>query len=389
MKKSRGVLFFKTKLETLNLFTQELEKGFRNCGIDTMWIDVSENLASLGKLLEYTECYEHLAAIDFNSAVFGFQTPGGANVFDALNVYCINILVDHPYWYHEQLLRMPQNGAVICVDRNHMQYVSRFYPNIQTVAFMPHGGRRVHASGTKTIDVLYAGSLYRNLADAQHKPLDRWPFDAEGICEKSIAYLMQHTGVTIEAALEKQLLEEGIVLQDETLRMFVSDCVFIERIVSSYYRELAVGSLARAGIRLQLYGEGWESCAWVKLPNVSYGGWISPNEILHRMGKAKIVLNTMPWFKDGSHERIYNAMLNGAVVVSERNGFLDETLPRDAWAGYRLTESEIKELPQRVKGLLQDEALLGKMREAAYGYAEKSATWISRGEEICRELLNW
>lgn len=42
------------------------------------------------------------------------------------------------------------------------------------------------------------------------------------------------------------------------------------------------------------------------------------------MADAKIVMNFMPWFKDGSHERIYNSMLNGAVCLTDPSLFLEK-----------------------------------------------------------------
>ena len=40
------------------------------------------------------------------------------------------------------------------------------------------------------------------------------------------------------------------------------------------------------------------------------------------MNDAKIVLNTMTWFKAGAHDRIFNGMLAKAVVVTDDSTYL-------------------------------------------------------------------
>lgn len=387
--KRRGIIFFKTELDTLNLFSEEIAKGFSDLGIDIIWIDVRENLAAIGRILEYVEQYEELAAIDFNSAKFGLKTPEGQKVFEILGIYCINILVDHPYWYPEQLQNMPGYGAVICIDQNHMNYVNRFYPNISTVAFMPHGGYECVRNEDRPIDVFYAGSIYESLAEVQKPDWTKWVFDAEMICNNVVNYLLEHTGDTIEAVFEKILTANGIVLDEEQLREFISECAYVERIVSSYYRRMVVEALARHGIKLTICGLGWGTYDFVNLPNVEYIGMISPEQVLEKMASAKMVLNTMPWFKCGSHERVYNAMLNGAVLISEENEYLKENLPKDGWIGYPVCKEAIEELPERITSVLQNENKWKEMKTIAYQYAADEQTWRSRGTDICKDLLMW
>ena len=44
---------------------------------------------------------------------------------------------------------------------------------------------------------------------------------------------------------------------------------------------------------------------------------MSADEIVELMHESKIVLSTMTWFKDGTHDRVYNGMLAGAVAVTD------------------------------------------------------------------------
>lgn len=391
MAEKKRLVLFRGELDTLNLFSEQLKQGFLEQGYEIIDFDLTQSAESLGMLYPYMQDGSIAAMIAFNSAFFGMTLFSGENMWEVLGIPCINIFVDHPYWYHNILMRMPATGIVLCIDRNHMNYVNRFYPHIPSNGFLAHGGTSLSPAHKPISDrktaVLYAGSL---LAEYARKPdFSGWDFPAEQICEDSIAYLAAHPGETVEAVIERQLLLAGIVLADEVLRKFISSCVYIERVVSSRYRERIVRSVAEAGIPLELYGDGWGGCGWIGLSNVHYGGRISPEEVLARMEDSKIVLNTLPWFKDGSHERVFNTMLCGAAAVSETSGYLAETLPDGVWVPFDLTEESLAALPRRIAGLLQKEEELQRMASAGHELALKAHTWKARAQELHEELLSY
>ena len=67
---------------------------------------------------------------------------------------CLNILVDHPLYYHAKLAKLSEERrnhvvspdedkmTLICIDRDHAAYIRRFYPEIHVV-FMPLAGNRL------------------------------------------------------------------------------------------------------------------------------------------------------------------------------------------------------------------------------------------------------
>lgn len=391
VKAKKTLVLFRGELDTVNLFSNQLRAGFLELGYEIFDFDLEQSAGSLGRLYQYIQDGSIVAMLAFNSLFFGMTLPSGENMWEVLGIPCINILVDHPYWYHNILMRMPANGIVLCIDRNHMNYVNRFYPNIPLNGFIAHGGASlctVHKpiSERKT-DVLYAGSLYADYI-LQKPDFSVWGFPAEEICERSIRQLIADPEDTIENVIEQQLRQADIILPDEELRGFISSCVYIERVVSSYYRERIVGSVARAGISLELYGDGWSECDWIGLPNVHYGGRVSPEKILLMMEDSKIVLNTLPWFKDGSHERVFNAMLCGAAAVSETSQYLEEVLPSDTWISFDLSAGSLSMLPQTILELLSDESRLQKTASAGFELAASAHTWKDRALELHKDLLS-
>ena len=69
------------------------------------------------------------------------------------------------------------------------------------------------------------------------------------------------------------------------------------------------------------------------------------------LGKAKIGLNCMLWFKDGCSERVFNIMLNGAVCLTDTSKYLLERFEHgNELVFYDLEDME--EMKQNVRGCL-------------------------------------
>lgn len=386
------LVLFHSGMDTLDLFSRQLQQGFEDLGYEIFSFNLTQGARSLGLLYDYIKSGPITAMIGFNTPFFGMRLPSGVNMWETLEIPCVNILVDHPYWYHDILMRTPKTGIVLCIDRNHARYVERFYPHIPCTGFLPHGGTPYEGVlkplRERKIDVLYAGSLLADYALSQKPDFSHFPFPAEEICETAVARLLAHPDCTVETALEDALLHAGIVLSDEQLRLFISSCVYIERVVSSHYREKIVGSAAKAGVSLALYGDGWSSCDWIRLPNVHYGGRIPPEAVLEKMEDSKIVLNTVPWFKDGSHERVFNAMLRGAAAVSETSLYFEECLADGSWFSFDLFPDSLNTLSDRIGSLLSDPQKLQDIACAGYRLAVSAHTWQARAEELHRDLLS-
>ena len=396
---AKRIVLFKGELDTLNLFSAQLQKGFEELGgYEIYEFDLRDMVKGLGGLYPFLQGGPVTAMIAFNNTFYGMTLPSGVNVCEQLQIPCVNILVDHPYWYPDILRKTPSTGIILCVDRGHMDYVNRFYPEIEITGFLPHGGTPMSGKPKpireRTVKVLYAGSLYAEYAKKQKPDFTQWDFPAEKVCETAIQKLLQSPWLTIEAALEDTLADFQIPISDAELKSFMSSCGYIERVVSSHYREKTIAAVARAGIPLELYGDGWSECGFVKLPNVRYGGRIAPEEVLRKMEDTKIVLNTMPWFRDGSHERVFNGMLRGAVVCSETSIYLKEELPPDVWVPYELTAGgaehsavTIDNLPERIQALLQDTDACQEIADRGYALAKEKHTWQARAMELHQDLF--
>lgn len=408
------VVFFKTELDTINLFSERMRIYFEECGINTLLFDTTTPLESLTGLYPYLEHGQIAAMVGFNVSFYSYKTPSGINLCEGLNIPCINILLDHPYWYHELLMSMPATAIVLCIDRNHMNYINRFYPNISINGFLPHGGsssilesykemnckdmcnaayedfkdetNSVNSKDVKDIDVVYCGSLYKYEIERIRPDFSRYDFPAEKICEETIEYLINNPDHTIEETVENMMKKEGLSPTDDFLRRFLGTFTYIERVVGSHFRELLIKTLAEEGVNITIYGKGWEDCDFINLENVDYKGFVSPEEILSVIRRSKITLNSMPWFKDGSHERIFNAQLFDSLSVTESNPYLKEALLPDTYLEYELNQQSMIELAGEIKNLLLAPEKLKAMTDKAKEHALANHTWESRAQELIEFL---
>lgn len=115
--------------------------------------------------------------------------------------------------------------------------------------------------------------------------------------------------------------------------------------------------------------------------------WLSYKESLEVFKQAKVVLNSSPQFPMGSHERIFNALVSEAFVVTNTNSFILEEFGNDGGIIYFGNNIEKKDLVERVKEALFSENSHKKIHESQEILLKKH-TWHHRAEKIIK-YLNW
>lgn len=158
---------------------------------------------------------------------------------------------------------------------------------------------------------------------------------------------------------------------------------FLDSYITSFFREMTVKLLVEHGVKVTLYGAGWDVCDWIGHPNLDYRGVVPAQEIPKLMTDAKIVLNTMTWFKDGSHDRVFNGMLAGAAVVSDTSLYMKEEFTDEKELVFFELE-RLFELPDRVKKLLADEEKLQRIADCGYAAAAEKHRMENRLDAILR-----
>ena len=248
-------------------------------------------------------------------------------------------------------------------------------------------------------DVAFLGT-YRN-----EKEIER-QIEASDEVVKNVTYsmleiLLQEPGLTLEEAFDRVLVTNGIRLPENAYADTMNAMHLADKYVRALYRRLAVKSLVEQGIRVDVWGERWEEIkpTLSKPELLKVHKPVSYRETVGIYRNAKVVLNVMPWFKDGSHERVFTAMRNGAVCLTDESRYLKETLNSYKSVGF-FSLSEISKLPEKIRAFLAvdeqgsvtvdgtqfviEEALKESMETAEKCHTwEKNAEWIlNRGKKL-------
>lgn len=376
-------IFFRGLIDTLDLYTDEFVKIFAEQGAECLVLDAGciedEMLRLKAFLLQPVT-----GVISFNNIGLQLELEDGRNIWDTFQVPFWDILMDHPFHYKKALDLAPEQTILLCMDRNHVEYVKRFFPNIKKAEFFPHAGISVRKREDilpvreRKIDVLYAGGLSRYAAEGLVPDLGKIAdFDAFMLVRNALEKLIQEPDYTTEDVIEQCLKEMGLVFDDGRLGEIITELRFIDSFAVSFYREQMVRILAESGITVTVFGTGWDRLEW-EHPNFVYGGEIPPGQILELMNQSRVVLNTMTWFKRGAHDRIFNGMLAGAAVVSDTSEYLQEHF----LDGRELRMFSLKEealvLADLVKELLEDENCAQSIADCGYQSAVEHHMWKNR-----------
>lgn len=375
-------LLFRGLIDTLDLYTDEFAKIFREQGADCLVLDAGRMEEEMVRLKAFL-LRPVTAAVSFNNIGLHLELEDGQNIWDVFQIPFWNILMDHPFHYKKALDTAPEQTVLLCMDKNHLEYVARFFPHIKKTEFFPHAGISVRKKedilplGERKIDVLYAGGLSRYAAEGLIPDFGKFmDFDAFALVKRALERLIQEPDSTTEQVIEQCLNQMQPVSDDKRLGEIISGLRFVDSFAVSFYREQMVRILAESGITVTVFGAGWERCGW-EHPNFIYAGEIPPCQILELMNQSKVVLNTMTWFKRGAHDRIFNGMLAGAAVVTDTSQYLQEHF-KDARELRMFSLKEIHTLADIVKELLAD--IEGAQHMADCGYQESLAhhMWKNR-----------
>ena len=184
---------------------------------------------------------------------------------------------------------------------------------------------------------------------------------------------------TLEDVAEAHIRREIPEVTKEELKETMGNLIFLDLYARSYIRGKAVQVLADAGLKVAVYGGEWEELPCKHPENIINGKGVNSEVCLQKISEAKISLNVMPWFKDGAHDRVFNTLLNGALLVSDDSIYLREIL-RDGENCILFNLENIEQMPERVKALLADEDRMQPMVDRGYEMAKRSHTWAHRAD---------
>ncbi len=382
----KKMILFTGGVETLDYFSLQLAAAFRGLGHEVFLFDLLEEEDSYLALSTFLE--------DGNTVMISFNFTGirGDEIFlkeegklfwDLYRIPCFNIVVDHPFYYHELIRKRPEHYTQICIDRDHMRYMKRYFPEVELGPFLPLGGTGLKLDEgsiplrERQIDIVFTGNYTPPHTFEKH--ITRIDEEYTTFYRSILHELITDPKQPMEEVFETFLRREMPDITEDELAACMENMIFIDLYVRFYFRGLVIRTLVDHGFRVHVFGKGWDLLECDCPENLIDGDSLDSQGCLEKISRAKISLNVMPWFKDGAHDRVFNSMLNGAVCLTDTSRYLEQVL-QDGVDVKFYSLKEIELLPELVGELLADPEGMEMVAQAGCEKAERQHTWACRAK---------
>lgn len=324
------------------------------------------------------------AVLDVNSILPLAECDYG-RYLDCIDAPFINFIVDHPMHVHEYLNIKLKRYYVICIDKYHKEYIEKYYPHIIKTVAIPLGG--IKANTNTDIDS-YSYSQFKKRKYHIFFPATYTPpsYYRQVMEENNISYIAQAEQILQEildgrTAPIHELYKSITSWKDERFALRMYKARFIDRYIRDYIRDKVVEALLLEGFKLDVAGARWEMYNSSGKDRLIIHKPYSYTELPSIMSNAKIVLNVQPLFTEAPHDRVFNAMLNGAAVLTDTCSYIEKNY-KDSMLIY--DKGSLKESISALKDTLNDTHKLYTMVKDLRQTATDE-TW----EDRCRHIVEF
>lgn len=366
--------------ESKRHFTRKLSEAMNRKGIETRIIDVQESALSAEAIASLRR-YSPDITCSFNSLL---PVSESKFLWDFLEIPHLAILVD-PAIYSVHLTRSPFS-ILSCVDRDDCQEVRNY--QFDNVFFWPHAVERDLKSGEgeRPYDVVFLGSCYdyeslraswrqRN-TEAVNKVLD----DAIDIVFNDARTPLAHA--LVQAWNASKADPAGVD--------FTALYYYLDNYTRGKDRVELIRSIKKA--KVHVFGDlstdnavgilGWPQYL-ASQSNVTVHPSVPFGQAMEILKQSKICLNSTPFFKNGSHERVLTGFACGSVPVTTENLYLREIF-KDELLFYQMRDRAA--VDGQIEALLHDEPKRAAMAKKGRDIVMAHHTWDQRVDELLGEM---
>ena len=276
-----------------------------------------------------------------------------------------------------------------CVDRFDLEYLRQF--NFENVFFWPHAVEKElipDPNQEKIYDVVFMGSCY------DYESLrSSWELqNSEGVnnvLDNACSLVLSDNKTSIVEALVASFNQSGLSTQGVD---FITLFYYIDNYTRGKDRVELIRSIKDA--KVHVFGElapdnpvgilSWKQYLG-KMPNVTLHPPVTFPESLEILKKSKICLNSNPFFKNGSHERIFTGLACGALPITMDNLFVREFF-KDEEELLLYKPNRFNEINDKVNHYLAHEDERKKIVEKGRAKVAKEHTWDNRVETFLQEV---
>lgn len=308
------------------------------------------------------------------------------SLFNLLKLPFFSLMVDNPIYHVSRLDGKIEHHVVGYVDRSYIRYHQANLPKHLKSVFLPHAGSycpyetKDMEFGERPIPVLFTGSYW----DLRYfeQILSEMPAAASGLAGDAIDICLASDCLPIDIALEKALEQKRIRATNpqDILKLLV----LISNYIRAFRRQQCLRLCSQGDYPIHVYGDNWDRCPFKDRLNIH--GPVDFPAALKLMTQAKIVLNISAVVPEGSHERVFSSMLNGAVSLTDKNDYFSEEFTEEKNILFYSWKNP-DALPEKINQWLANPEKLAAIARAGKHEAMNKHTWLHRAKTILKKAF--
>ncbi|MBR2142015.1 glycosyltransferase [Anaerovibrio sp.] len=384
MKKIIAFIVSKGNHPALHRNSLEIANSFQGLGCDVDYTYLNDP-AAMQRAYDLMRSDEVWFSIGVNDTGALLQTAPDHYALGDLEVPYVSVLLDAPYNAANGELGFPcQKHYLWVLDKSHIGAIKYRFPDKKFAGeiFQPLGGDVAKNeddifSADRDLDVVFSASMFEdgNIREYWREQTDN-PYII-GILDDVVEYMLANP-VSLLPAVKNVLEDRGLIGEDYVIALApYFHGVFFYVKMKRRYRTLE--ALADKGLQVEVFGPGWENVPFAQ--ELQLHGQVSYETVLDAFSRAKVVVQDQAEFNNGGHDRVFTAMLNGAVVVSEYSSYLAEQF-EDGMDMYMFDWKNTVSQMEIVEELLNNESKRLASAIRAYGKAKANHRWENRAQRV-------
>lgn len=383
----RFILFY-SGIESFNYFTDEIIKELNRLGHETFILDLRDAANapghSLKELFNYTK-------IRVDAAIGYDQMPcigsSYVDLWNDLDIPVISIFVDPPFRFGDSNRVLTKAYLRFCCDIEHVTWCKRFCSDtIPNVYFLPHAATVPDSAApsweNKKYDILFSGTYYKP-SGYLDSIKEKYSGEIRKILYDVIDLMTSCPVFSFPAAVDR-ILSYKAYNADDLTRLSAMECgEEADWYIRMYYREKVIDSVLESGKDLWILGRGWQN--YPKSDHTRFhhiSERVPFAESLDFIADSRINLNVMPWYKDGTHDRVFNTLLRDSIPLTDQSIYLKEHL-KDKESIFYYSLENIDKIPAIVDEIFENSESTKSIIEKGKSIVLENYTW----QQIVAEIL--
>ena len=340
--------------DVLGRAADEICEGFRKCGYQVDVIGATDP----GAYDRFIECLEHRDQYAFYFSIQAILwNLESENLPELAEMKRVGWIVDDPVYHQKRIWgSLGTNARLLMVRDSHAAQLREEFSKFERVETLYHGGFLPEGRvpyHKKDIALFFPGT-YKPLRDSESR-IDAIPGVFGTIAKQVMPRIVgEHLASSWTEEVRNYLREIGFEYSEDEFFAMQKVLEPLDQYQRDYMRQSLIETLQTHGL----------------------------TDVIKVRQRSGIVITNRS-ILDGMHERIFTAMLAGAVCVTNEYTLLSKLLvPEKEIVTFPL--NRLEELPLQIKDLLEHEERAAEIAEAGYQKALAHHTWQHRGEQIVK-----